>query len=119
MSGHSPGSPLNVGGGILTQGLESSSSLESESPLSSVISSAGGSCTSPFIFLSIKGHLLGMASCRAATSWSRIGVCPCGSGVSVMKPLWYLGFILVLERFSVFIFQDLGAFQQLEFNYII
>ena len=39
--------------------------------------------------------------------------------VSVMKPLWYLGFILVLERFSVFIFQDLRAFQQLEFNYII
>ena len=38
---------------------------------------------------------------------------------TVMKPLWYLGFILVLERFSVFIFQDLRAFQQLEFNYII
>ena len=36
-----------------------------------------------------------------------------------MKPLWYLGFILVLERFSVFIFQDLRVFQQLEFNYII
>ena len=34
----------------------------------------------------------------------------------VMKPLWYLGFILVLERFSVFIFQDLRVFQQLEFN---
>ena len=38
---------------------------------------------------------------------------------NVMKPLWYLGFILVLEHFSVFIFQDLRAFQQLEFNYII
>ena len=38
---------------------------------------------------------------------------------TVMKPLWYLGFILVLECFSVFIFQDLRAFQQLEFNYII
>ena len=37
----------------------------------------------------------------------------------VMKPLWYLGFILVLECFSMFIFQDLRAFQQLEFNYII
>ena len=36
-----------------------------------------------------------------------------------MKPLWYLGFILVLEHFSVFIFQDLRVFQQLEFNYII
>ena len=33
--------------------------------------------------------------------------------------LWYLGFILVLEHFSMFIFQDLRVFQQLEFNYII
>ena len=36
-----------------------------------------------------------------------------------MKPLWYLGLIMVLERLSVFIFQDLRAFQQLQFNYII
>ena len=36
-----------------------------------------------------------------------------------MKPLWYLGLIMVLERLSVFIFQDLRVFQQLQFNYII
>ena len=39
--------------------------------------------------------------------------------IAVMKPLWYLGFILVLERFSMFIFQDLRVFQQLEFNYVV
>ena len=46
-------------------------------------------------------------------------VCTDNNPSVVMKPLWYLGFILVLERFSMFIFQDLRAFQQLEFNYII
>ena len=34
----------------------------------------------------------------------------------VMKPLWYLGLILVLERLSIFIFQDLGRFNN--FNLI-
>ena len=31
----------------------------------------------------------------------------------------FLGSIMVLECFSVFIFHDLRVFQQLEFNYIL
>ena len=99
-SGHSPGSPLKMGGGILTQGLELSSSPESESTLSSV-SLPPKDLAIHFLFLECQEPPYMKASHRASTNQSILDVHACGSG-SYCSMLLHPCMLLLAPSFPTF-----------------
>ena len=97
-----------MGGGILTQGLASSSSPESESPLSSVVFLPKG-LAFHFLLLECQGLPSIKASHRAATNWSILEAYPCESRSIIPCHRthacchWHLLFLVFLWEFLLFL----------------